>query len=389
MSTTMPTPLRPEPKHTVSFLREVLARLSLQQLVPTPENFAWTYRELQREQKLPVAEHYENDLDALHHAVNAFDQLFVADAWLNAKLEELREVLTSNSISTPVKRQQVKGQLEAIAERKEDLLFHLAESSLSLKAAIADVVREVGKLSSVVGGFQLNLGRYQDLVDNCHDISDARRVMTMVAAETKRLNESLCEHESSVAKNFSTLRESGSAILDSLVQHERVIPTISARNNALNARHAVATAVIDADTLLARVRGADFEDGVLLVVQLADPKSSPDTIRRFSELLATKLDRAMLLGYLGGTQFIFVMPNAGAARALIMAREIAREVEREVEREGQREVQRHVRNSPSVKLNFEYGTAGYSDNDHSAVVFHNAFELALGNLRPMRDALAT
>ena len=362
-----------EHSHTVSFLREVLSRLAAFKLPPTPENFAWVYRQLQREHNMPVSAEYVNDLAVLEHALNAFDQLFVADAWLNSKLVEMRELLNSNGIPESKKRAQIKALLEDLVARKEDLLYHLAESSLALKSSITEVVREIGRLSAAVGGFQTNLTKYQELVDGCHDLSDARRVMTLVAHDTKKLNESLYEHEAAMGKNFSRLQESGAIILSNLNQHAQ------AKADELESRadeSGVSPLIVSGEQLVKRVRDPEFASGVLLLMELAETGNDAQRLRRFSDLLATKIDRATLLGHWGGSQFVFVLPNVGPARALVVAREIGKEIERAV-REGRGDA-----------LNFSYGIAAYQDHDQNAQALHKAFELAYGNLRPMRDVLA-
>lgn len=366
-----PTPDQ-EQTHTVSFLREVLSRLAAFKLPPTPENFAWVYRQLQREHNMPVSAEYVNDLAILEHAINAFDQLFVADSWLNAKLSEMRETLGSKALAENKKRQAIKQALEEIVQRKEELLYHLAEASLALKSSVTEVVREIGKLSSSVGGFQTNLSKYQELVDNCHDITDARRVMSLVAHDTKKLNDSLVDHEEAMNKNFVKLQESGALILANLNSQ----PQPAAAEGADDERHGVSPTALATEALLKRVREAEFANGVLLLVELSDHNADKDRVRRFSELLATKVDRGMLLGYWGGSQFVFVMPQVGPARALVMAREIGKEVER------------LTREQPATGLTFSYGIAGYQNNDHNGQAFYKAFELAFGNLRPMKDVIA-
>ena len=362
-----------EQTHTVSFLREVLSRLAAFKLPPTPENFAWVYRQLQREHDIPVSAEYVNDLAVLEHALSAFDRLFVADAWLNGKLVEIRELLATQGMPESKKRAQVKAQLEEVIHRKEELLYHLAESSLSLKSSITEVVREIGRLSAAVGGFQTNLVKYQELVDGCHDLADARRVMSLVAHDTKKLNEAMFEHESAMGKNFSRLQESGAMILSNLNQDAQTkVTELESRADVSG----ISPLVVPAEQLVKRVRDPDFANGVLLLMEMSESGASAEKLRRFSDLLATKVDRATMLGHWGGAQFVFVMPNVGPARALVIAREIGKEIERAV-REGRGE-----------PLNFSYGIAAYQENDQNGQALHKAFELAYGNLRPMRDVLA-
>ena len=53
--------------HTASLVREVLTRLTAFKLPPTPENFAWVYRQVQREQNLAMRlnTHLIRNLDSL------------------------------------------------------------------------------------------------------------------------------------------------------------------------------------------------------------------------------------------------------------------------------------------------------------------------------------
>jgi len=358
--------------HTVSFLREVLSRLAAFKLPPTPENFAWVYRQLQREQNIPVSAEYVNELAILEHAIGAFDQLFVGDAWLNGKLAEIREMLGSTAIAEDKKRKQVKLLLEEIGGRKEELLYHLAESSIGLKTSVTEVVKEIGRLSASVGGFSTNLGKYQELVENCHDIADARKVIALVADDTRKLNKSLVEHEAHVQKSYDQIQESGSMVLANVDINKL---SKNGKMPLSGISHPVAPSILNSEGLVARVKQPAFASACLMLVELAEYNASEARVKAFSELLATKADRSIALGYWGGSQFVFVMPNFSAARAAAIAKEIAHDAARPAGKDGQ----------PMV---FHYGIAHYTDGDATAEAFYKAFELAFANLRPMEDALA-
>lgn len=364
----------PQPSHTASFVREVLNRLTAFKLPPTPENFAWVYRQLQREHNLPGAADYVNDLAILEHAINAFDQLFIADDWLNAKLAELRELLGSTSLPDEKKRIQAKAHLEEIVCRKEELLYHLAESSLALKSSITDVVKEIGKLSTSMGGFSTNLAKYQELVENCHDVQDARRVLLMVGTDVKKLNDALVVHEQTVTQNFWKIQESGGQLLGTLSYAPSIKPPQGASNasTASDLKHAISTAALRSEELLRRVTEPEFKSAVLLLVELAEGQAGELSVKRFSELLAARTDPSIMLGYWGAAQFVFVMPNAGPARALMLARELGHDVSKA------------AREAPGRSLAFSYGIASYVDNDSEAQPFYKAFELAFENLRPLK-----
>lgn len=354
--------------HTASLVREVLTRLTAFKLPPTPENFAWVYRQVQREQNLPTSVEYVNDLAILEHALNCFDQLFVADAWLNGKLSELRELIGATGVQEAKKRTQVKQLLEEVLKRKEEMLFHLAESSLALRSSISEIVKEIGKLSGSVGGFQSNLGKYQGLLENCHDVADARRVLLLVANDTKKLNESLYDHEQAVGKNFSRLQESGALILSNLNQTMEKKPAPSAKRE-------ISKAAVSSEQILKRVVEPEYASAVLLLVELADLQADEDRVGRFSEMLAARAER-LLFGYWGGSQFVFVLPNASPAKALLLARELGTDAAR------------LGRETKGLSLSFSYGIASYVDGDKDSQVFYKAFELAFGNLRPMKEIAA-
>jgi len=360
--------------HTVSFLREVLSRLAAFKLPPTPENFAWVYRQLQREQNLPVSAEYVNELAILEHAVGAFDQLFVADAWLNGKLAELREILSSTTLPEDKKRKQVKLLLEEVGGRKEELLYHLAESSIGLKSSVTEVVKEIGRLSASVGGFSTNLAKYQELVENCDDIAGARKVITLIADDTRKLNKTLVEHEERVQKNYNQIQESGSLVLASLNISKF---SKTGKMPLSGVHHAVAANILDPDALVARIKHAVFSSACLMLVELAEYNAPEARVKSFSELLAGKAERSMALGYWGGSQFVFVMPSGSAAGATALAGEIAKDIERMGEANGAR------------PLVFHYGVAQYSDGEDPVEAFYKAFELAFANLRPMEEALAS
>jgi hypothetical protein len=359
--------------HTVSFLREVLSRLAAFKLPPTPENFAWVYRQLQREQNLPVSAEYVNELAILEHALGAFDQLFVADAWLNGKLAELRELLSAPALVEDKKRKQVKLLLEEITGRKEELLYHLAESSIGLKTSVTEVVKEIGRLSASVGGFSTNLTKYQELVENCHDIADARKVIALIADDTRKLNVALIQHETHVQKTYDQIQESGSMVLANLDVNKR---SKNGKMPLSGVSHPVAGSILDAEGLVARIKQPGFSNACLMLIELAEYNASEGRVKAFSELLAAKAERSAALGYWGGSQFVFVMPNFSAARAAAIAGEIAGEAAR----------------APAGKeaqpLAFHFGIAQYTDGDATAEAFYKAFELAFANLRPMEDAIA-
>jgi hypothetical protein len=356
--------------HTVSFLREVLSRLAAFKLPPTPENFSRVYRQLQREQNLPVSAEYVNELAILEHAVNAFDQLFIADAWLNGKLAEMRELLSSNAVPEDKKRRQVKLLLEEIAGRKEELLYHIAESSIGLKSSVTEVVKEIGKLSASVGGFSTNLSKYQELVENCHDIADARKVITLIADDTRKLNKSLVEHEAQVQKSYNQIQESGSLVMANLHMSKA---NNTGRMPLSGINHPVAASVLDSEALLSRIKKPPFVNAVLMLVELSE-FNAPDTrVKAFSEVLASKVDPEIALGYWGGSQFVIAIPEGIAARALALAREVAVQVDR------------IARDTGSQPLVFHYGISTYEGNDETAQAFYQAFELAFGNLAPMEE----
>lgn len=356
--------------HTASLVREVLTRLTALKLPPTPENFAWVYRQVQREQNLPSSVEYVNDLAVLEHALQAFDQLFITDAWLNAKLQDLRETLAAAGTPEQKKRDKVKLLLEEVMRRKEELLYHLADSSLALRASIAEIVKEISKLSGSVGGFQANLGKYESLIDNCHDVADARRLLLLAANDAKKLNEALYDHEQSVGKNFSRLKESGATILSNLkpMQSEKPAPEKKPAPAAGPA--------MKSDAIIAKVTTPEYSAAVLLLVELSDIQADEARVARFAEMLATKVRPPALLGHWGGAQFLFVLPNASPAKALILSRELASEAAR------------ITRDTPESQLGFTYGIASYVDNDKDAQPFYKAFELAFGNLRPMKEMAA-
>jgi len=356
--------------HTVSFLREVLSRLAAFKLPPTPENFAWVYRQLQREQNLPVSAEYVNELAILEHAIAAFDQLFVADAWLNGKLAELGELLSSTAIPEDKKRKQVKLLLEEISGRKEELLYHLAESSIGLKSSVTEVVKEIGKLSASVGGFSTNLAKYQELVENCHDIADARKVIALVADDTRKLNKTLHDHEAQVQKSYSQIQESGSLVLANL-NISKLSKTGKMPLSGLH--HPVAPAILNSEALVERVKQPAFAAACLMLIELAEYNAAEARVKTFSEVLAGRAERSTALGYWGGSQFVFVMPNGSPARAAALVAEITREVDR------------LAATGVSAPLTFHYGIAQYSDGDQTAQAFYRAFEVAFANLRPMEE----
>lgn len=364
-----PTTAASPTSHTAALVREVLTRLTALKLPPTPENFAWVYRQVQREQNLPTTIEYVNDLAILEHALAAFDQLFVADAWLNTKLGEIRELIGAAGMPEAKRRQGLKTLLEEIMKRKEELLFHLAESSIALKTSIADIVKEIGKLSGSVGGFQTNLGKYDSMLESCHDVADARRLLILIANDTRKLNEALYDHEQAVGKSFGRLQESGAAILSNLNQS-------TTGKSAPAAKPELARIVIKSETILSRVVEPEYSSAVLLLVELTDIHADEARIARFSEFLAARVQGATLLGHWGGAQFVFVLPNASPAKALILSRELGGDAAKLARAGGE------------ASMPFSYGIASYVDNGKDSQAFYKAFELAFGNLRPMKELAA-
>ena len=73
---------------------------------------------------------------------------------------------------------------------------------------------------------------------------------------------------------------------------------------------------------------------------------------------------------------MFVLPNASPAKALLLARQLGTDVAA------------LGRETKGLSLSFSYGIASYVDSDKDSQVFYKAFELAFGNLRPMKEIAA-
>jgi hypothetical protein len=364
-----PSPTLPGSQSTsVAFLRQVLSRLAARGEAPDPENFARAWRELRRENGLPLPVEYVNDMSVLEHAIDAFDDLFVGDAWLRGKLGELRELLAAESSSEEIRRRQVKLLIDEIDGRKEELLYHLAESSGDIKRSLAALVDEMGLVGITLSDFQSSIERYRGLAERTRDLREARRLMSLMVDDTRRFDEALDDHRARVMRDAGVLEAAGEVMLGSLSPQHLAA---AARMHGQHPAHPVSGGVLDAQTLLERLHGPGFGDAGILLVELAEPDPEPARVTAFSALCADCLEFPVLLGYWGGGQFVYVIPGAGREQALAVARTLRRGV---------------LRDHASPPLAFRFGADAYSGLGPTAGAFFDAFEAALVGLQSMQQA---
>ncbi len=353
---------------TIAFLRQVLSRVAARGEAPDPENFARAWRELRRENGLPVAVEYVNDMAVLEHALDALDELFVGDAWLRGKLGELRELLAVEGLPEDTRRRQVKLLIDEIEGRKEELLYHLAESSGDIKRSISSLVDEIGLVGVAVSDFQLSIERYRDLAERARDLREARRLMSLVADDTRRFDEALDDHRARVLRDAGVLEAAGEVMLGSLSPAHLAA---AARMRPQAPLQPVSSGVMDGQALLEQLHVPAFVNALLLLVELAEADPEPERTTAFSALCAECLEFPVLLACWGGGQFVYVIPGGHREQGLAIARALRRTV---------------LRDRSSPPLAFRFGVQAYADLRPTLSEFFDAFEAALGGLQPMQQA---
>ncbi len=359
---------------TVAFLREVLSEIARQKVPPTPENFARVYRDVQRARGLPVSTEYVSELSVLDHAIKTFDELFVADAWLGGKLAELRDVLAADELGEDDKRRGAKLLLQEVEARKAELLYHLDQSSGDLKRSVGDVVSEIGRIATTVGGFRTNITRYQALVETIGDVADARRVMARVADDTRKLDQTLSEHEEQVTRSAVKIEEAGAMLMGGVSANRG---EATGRMPLAGSSHPVAQGVLSSQELLARLTKLERPEGVLVLVELAEYDPNEARVRQLSDLCETcakASGSAWLIGYWGGSQFVHVLPGGHANDALNLVRALSSEVIL-------------AQAALADPLTFNFGIASNDRISGDGQGFYVAFERAFSEMQSM-DALA-
>lgn len=358
------------PPSTLEFLRAVLARLAERQRAPSPENFARAWRELRHEHGLPVGTEYVDATAVLEHAISAFDDLFVGDAWLRGKLAELREVVIADGVAEETRHRQVKMLIEEIDGRKGELLYHLAESSGDLRRSVGAVIDEVGRIGDTVEDFQGSIGRYRTLVQGARDAREVRRIMSLVVDDARRLDDALQAHRARVRESAQILEAAGSIVLGNLSPAHLAAAD---RLHPSGPTHPVSDSILGPDDMLSRMAEPAFADGAVLLVELADADAAEDQILAFSSCCVDCLAFPVLLGYWGGSQFVYLLPRGGVDQAIDLARALRLAV---------------LRSSATDSIVFNYGAAAYRDLDPTGTAFFGAFEAALADLRPMQAVRA-
>jgi hypothetical protein len=121
--------------------------------------------------------------------------------------------------------------------------------------------------------------------------------------------------------------------------------------------------------MLARIADPAFADGAVLLVELTQADAPEEQVLAWSACCVQCLAWPVLLGYWGGSQFVYIVPGGELEQGLDLARALRLAV---------------LRSSATESLTFQYGAARYRGLDPTGAAFFGAFEAALADLRPMQ-----
>jgi hypothetical protein len=172
-------------------IREVLERMGARGLQPTPENFAWTYRQVVRAKGLPTELQYTSEIVALQHALGAFEDLLIGNAWLAGRFRALAAVAEDATRTEDERTSHARVLLDEVASGKEQALQQAAKLVVETREAVAELLVQVRGLADQVASGRDTFARALRLAEDATDVDDFRRALDAIARDAKRLGRSV------------------------------------------------------------------------------------------------------------------------------------------------------------------------------------------------------
>ncbi len=196
-----------------SVMKEVLHRLAQRRLEPTPENFSRVYREVSSAFAVQVGRQYTNETMALRHALEAFENLLIGNAWVNGKFRELGRVVADDTARDEVRLASVRKVLNEVMEGKEQALHQAARLVVEMREAVNEMIVQAQELAHHVSSSRATFARASQLADDCFDLADVRRAMDAIARDARRLNRAAEDGKKELVTGFSQFATSSRYLL--------------------------------------------------------------------------------------------------------------------------------------------------------------------------------
>ena len=205
MTTDLP-PLADESTQTErlapAVVRDVLERLSARNLPATPENFGWMYRQVMHARNIQVGVQYTNELDALRHALAAFEDLLVGNAWLAGRFKTLDAVIDDAGRSTRERAEHARIILNEIGANKTQTMLQMARLITETRESINEMLQQVSELADRVAAGRASFERAEALIEQCADLSDFKVALRAIASDVRLLHRATRRTSQSVATSF-------------------------------------------------------------------------------------------------------------------------------------------------------------------------------------------
>lgn len=169
-------------------IKDVLTRLAARNLPPTPENFAWMYRQVMHARDLPIDIQYTSEVVALRHALSAFENLLIGNAWLANRFKALTAVAQDLGRTEVDRTEHAKTILNEIVEGKQHALLQAARLITDTREAISELLVQAAELADSVSEGRDTFVRAARLAEDCHDLDDIQGALRAIARDAKKLN---------------------------------------------------------------------------------------------------------------------------------------------------------------------------------------------------------
>ena len=189
-------------------IKEVLQRLAQRRLSPDPENFSRVYREVSSAFALPVERQYTDELAAMRHLIEAFDNLLIGNAWLNGKFRELGRTVNEGFAQDEDRLANARRILNEVAEGKAQALGQAARLVVELREALSEMIAQAQELAQHVSATRSSFERAQELAVDCVDLDDVKAAMRAMALDARRLNRAAEEGKQEITSDFAQFSSS-------------------------------------------------------------------------------------------------------------------------------------------------------------------------------------
>ena len=176
--------------------------MAARKLPATPESFTWMYRQAMHARNIPVDVQYTNEIDALRHALTAFEDLLVGNAWLAARFKTLTAVIGDSGRATEERTQHAKVILEEISANKTQALLQMAKLITETRESVHEMLLQVSELADRISTGRSSFAHAHQLIEQCHDINEFKGALRAIANDVRQLNRNAKRVSKTVTSSF-------------------------------------------------------------------------------------------------------------------------------------------------------------------------------------------